>query len=143
MRTYYKFIFLITIAIFSSCQNSLNDKTFLGIEHEIYSHGSQDFETKISFKNEVVFIEKRPISLNETDTTKYEFGDEVFKYKGKATFLNDSIKIKVQPFNCEDCPPIVKIRDDGKIVDAIEELTYNGLRKKNGLILNNTHFKNN
>lgn len=61
--------------------------------------------------------------------------------KAKQHFLNDSVKIKVHPFNCEDCPPIVEIRDDGKIVDAIDKLTYNGLRKKNGLILNNTHFK--
>ncbi|NMH25931.1 hypothetical protein [Flavobacterium solisilvae] len=141
MRKLSKIMFLISIVIFSSCQNSLNDKTFIGVEHEIYSHGSQDFETKIHFKKEIVFIEKRPISINIADTTKYEYHEEIFKYKGTAIFLNDSIKIKALAFNCEDCPPIVEVRADGEIVDAIEKVTYTGLQIGNELILNNSHFK--
>ena len=141
MRMFNKITLLILIGIFMSCNNSLKDKTFIGIEHEIYSHGSQDFETKIYIKNKVVFIEKRPISINTIDTTKYEYHEEIFKYKGKLTFLNDSIKIKVLAFNCEDCSPISEVRADGKIADAVEELNYKGLQKGNELILNNSHFK--
>ena len=113
MRIFNKITFLILIGIFTSYDNSLKDKTFISIEHEIYSHGSQDFETKISFKNEVVFIEKRPISINTIDTTKFEYREEILKYKGKLTFLNDSIKIIVLAFNCEDCPPISEVRANG------------------------------
>ena len=129
------------IGLFASCEKSLNGKTFSGIEHETYSHGSQDFETKISFKNKEVIIEKKPITINTNDTTKYEYEGEIFKYKGKVTFLNDSIKIKVIAFNCDDFMPIVEIKEDGKIVDVIEELTYSGLKKENELILNKLHFK--
>ena len=144
-------LIVLSILIAISCKSKkINDKNieslYLGYEKiGMLDEGRPEniwyYETFIKFKNDSVFIDQSPISVNKNDTL-YSASDGGFYYfKGsKAENLNQ-IKIFTKEIACDYCPSEMKRNSEGIFEKVDREKNYEAQKASNGLIINSQIFK--
>ena len=149
MKTVLNTLFFILILV--SCNSkkidSKNSETlFLGYEKiGILNESNPEmvwfYETLIKFKNDSVFIDQNPISVNKKDTL-YSSSDGGFYYfKGTQTENLGKIKILTKEIACDYCPTALKKNSEGNFEKISREKNFEAEKISNGLQIQNQIFK--
>ena len=149
MKTTLKTLFVILILI--SCkskkvENQNSESIFLGYEKiGILDESEPESvwlrETLIKFKNDSVFIDQNPISVNKKDTL-YSSSDGGFYYfQGIKTENLGKIKILTKEIACDYCPTEMRKNSDGNFEKVHREKNFEAEKISNGLQIQNQIFK--
>lgn len=149
MKTALKTLFVILILI--SCKSNKiesqeSESLFLGYEKiGILDESNTGIlwlrETLIKFKNDSVFIDQNPISVNKKDTL-YSSSDGGFYYfQGIKTENLNKIKILTKEIACDYCPTEMKRNSEGKFEKIDREKNFEAEKIPNGLKAHEIIFK--
>ena len=149
MKTALKTLFVILILI--SCKSNKiesqeTESLFLGYEKiGILDESNTGIlwlrETLIKFKNDSVFIDQNPISVNKKDTL-YSSSDGGFYYfQGIKTENLNKIKILTKEIACDYCPTEMKRNSEGKFEKIDREKNFEAEKIPNGLKSHEIIFK--
>jgi hypothetical protein len=148
MKSLFIGVFIILFSLKSNNCNYHNTETlFLGYEKmEGYiDERKPEYQwfrkTLIKFKNDSVFIDQSPISINKNDTLKSESDGGFYYYKGIKNENANQIKISTKEISCDFCPTEVKRNSNGENVKVKREKNLVAKRVGNNLQIGNDVYK--
>ncbi len=142
-------ITILSALIFASFQeksnNELNGKSFIGFEHDKYTHGeSPTFQTVLTFKNDSVLVNRTVITITNKDTLNFKKEEDSYQYKGIVKKEKNNIEFIAYAYKCKNCEIAVsadEVDENGEPKDVLDYRPYKGFITKNGLKLNGFTFK--
>jgi len=137
---------ILSILVFTSCQNNNNDKlngkSFIGFEEDVYFDSPKEtFQTVLTFKNDSVLVVKNSISIIGKDTLNFKKTEYSYQYKGIVKKEKNNLEFVAFAYKCGDCGVLAEVDEKGNIKDVLEQKDYKGSITKNGLKLNGINFK--
>lgn len=143
-----KITFLFFIIILQSCvkKETFDEKTLIGyvpikvvLDKEKPNY-KWFYKTKLTFKNDSVYIQKSPVSINDSDTLDSASDCGFYKYAG--TWKNiDQFEIDAVEISCDYCPELMEKDSKGNLKKAVRRESYKGNKTNNGLKLNGILYK--
>jgi len=135
--------------IFASFQeknnNELNGKSFVGFEHDKYTHGeSPTYQTTLTFKNDSVLVNRNIITITNKDTLNFKKEKDSYQYKGIVKKEKNNIEFLADAYKCDNCEfltSVDEVDENGEPKEFLESKIYKGYFTKNGLKLNGFIFK--
>lgn len=133
-----------TVLALTSCQDndSLNGKVFIGFEEDNYVDAPKaQFQTIFSFKNDSVLVQRNSIIITGHDTLHFKNDESHYTYKGLVKKENENLTFIAFAHNCDECPTIAEVKENGDIEDVLDQVEYKGFVNNGGIKLNGTSFK--
>ncbi|WP_188219249.1 hypothetical protein [Flavobacterium pokkalii] len=139
-------IVILSILIFTSCQNKNNDilngKSFSGFEEDVYFDSPKEiFQTTLTFKNDSVLVLKKLVRIIDKDTLNFKLKGSNYQYKGLVKREKTRIEFVAYPYKCKGCQHSIVMSKKDLWKKDLDNKTYRGFVTKNGLNLNGINFK--